>query len=204
MRQKNWCALNIFFCIFRGRNSRLPEEATAKPSGLNEVVSTDDISGEVLLVGVELEVKQQLGEPLLAAYTLAEVSAPARVDGEPDDFAGVRSRGAADDAAASSARGGGDDDVPSSSAVDSVGDALGRLRGDGASLLLLLLYSGLSAVRLKPGEITPFFRSLLIVVPFENLLHRLTNDWVMVAMAICVDMVVTVFTWFSSAASDVV
>jgi hypothetical protein len=213
-----------FWCLKRVRlvgcvaKSRLPDDATARPSGLNEVVNTDEMSGDVLFIDVELEVKQKLVVPLLVlvqllllllllllfwltAYTLPGVSALADVDGEPDDF-GVKSKGVdvvPSTAAASAAVG---CDVSSSSIVDNVGDGLRLLRGDSCSLQ----YSGLSVARLKPvGDFIPFKSlQLTVVAPFENLLHKFTNDWVMVTMAMCEDIVVTVLTWFSSAASDVV
>ena len=55
--------------IVDGTSTRLPEDATARPRGLNGEVSTEEMSGEVLrLEGVELLVKTKTaGEAPLEA-----------------------------------------------------------------------------------------------------------------------------------------
>lgn len=98
------------------------------------------------------------------------ILAMAVVDGEPDDF-GVKSKGV-DVVPFMTASA---EDVSSSPIVDNVGETLCLLCGDSCSL-----YTGLS-VRLKPGDLS-LFKSL--GEPFENLLHKFTNDWVIVTMAI--------------------
>lgn len=183
--------------VHRWEYTRLPDDETARPSGLNDVDKTDEINGDVLLdvtVDGELELKQKV--PPLPVYTLpAAVKQELITDGEADDF-GVKSNGVEtiqlfreEELSVTGER-------SSSSVADRVGDMLVLLFGEDDSRWQ---NSGLSVRFTLVGFSS--FASLCEL--FESLLHRLTNDCVIVTMAMCEDMVVTVLTWFSSAANDV-